>query len=203
MDINLQDAADIELEERADDVDGDGEDTETDDVDGDGNDTETEEDEENEEPKRKRGKDREWKDLASFPNKEEFRASEIHIELSTEMTRHNKYLGKDCLNHLYVCRYYKKPGWKRCNRAVRVGFAQSSFEIFVWESEDEHKHEKEEGYATPVNYHWTPEQCQVIHRHIQSKSKRINLILRELRDENLVNGTGLLPTKLQVAFNGK
>ena len=192
MDINPQDTADIELEERADDVEGDGEETE-----------ETEEEEEDEEPKKRRGKDREWKELASFPNKEQFRASEIHIELSAEMTRQNIYKGEDCHNHLYVCRYFKKQGWKRCHRAVRVGFSQTSFDIFVCETDGGHIHEEEPGFATPVNYHWTPEQCQVIRRHIQARSKRINLILRELRDQNLVNGTGLLPTKDQVACNGK
>ena len=147
-----------------------------------------------------RGKDRVWKELASFPNTDQFIASDIYSELSAEMTRHNIYKGKDCHSHLYVCRYFKKQGWKRCHRAVRVGFSQTSFEIFVWGTNDQHTHEEEPGFATPVNYHWTPEQCQAIHRHIQFRSTRINLILQELRDQNLVNGAGLLPTKDQVAM---
>ena len=148
-----------------------------------------------------RGKDRVWRELASFPNTDQFRASDIQIELSSEMTRHTIYKGEDCHNHLYDCRYFKKKGWKRCHRAVRVGFSQNSFEIFVWETDDQHIHEEEPGFVTPVNYHWTPEQCQAIRRHIQFRSTRINLILQELRDQNLVNGTGLLPTKDQVASN--
>ena len=185
---NLEDAADLEPE-----VPGDEGDVETD----------TEEDEENEEDeeKRRRGKDRDWKEVASFPNKEQFRASEIHIELSAEMTRHNIHKGETLHTHLYVCRYYKKRGWKRCDRAVRVGFSQSGDDIVVWETDDEHKHEVQPDFATPVNYSWTSEQCQVIRRHIQARSKRTNLILRELRDQNLVNGAGLLPTKDQVACN--
>ena len=104
-----------------------------------------------------RGKDGVWKELASFPNTDQFIASDIYSELSAEMTRHNIYKGKDCHSHLYVCRYFKKQGWKRCHRAVRVGFSQTSFEIFVWGTDDQHIHEEEPRFATPVNYHWTPE----------------------------------------------
>ena len=190
MDVNLQDTADVEVEDLADEGD-----VETQ--------TETEEEEEDEEPKRRRGKDRVWKEVASFPNKEQFRASEIHVELSAEMTRQNIYKGEDRHTHLYVCRYFKKHGWKRCHRAVRVEFSQTAFDIVVCETDDSHIHEEEPGFATPVNYHWTSEQCQVIRRHIQARSKRANLILRELRDKNLVNGAGLLPSKDQVACNDK
>ena len=190
MDINLQDAAELGVEDT-----GDEGDVETG--------TETEEDEENEEPMRRRGKDKDWKEVASFPDKEQYRASEIHNEISSEMTRHNKYRGEDFLIHLHVCRYYKRAGWKRCDRSVRVGFSQTSHDIVVWETDDGHNHEEEPEFATPVNYHWTEQQCEVIRRHIQARSKRTNMILKELRDKNLTNGAGILPSKDQVACYDK
>ena len=185
--MNFVDAADIPLEQYEDDNDASGEDTQ-------------EDEENNEEPRRKRGKDRSYSQTHAFSNVDEFQGSEIYTELNQQMTRNNKSENKDYKIDTFVCGYFKKRGWKACPRALRVGYSKTSQDVIVWEAADsDHQHEVDADHATLVNFNWTSSQEEVIHRHMQAKTKRNELILKELRDKNLLNGAGKLPTVAQVS----
>ena len=152
-----------------------------------------------EEPrKRRRGKDINWKKIASFPSKDQFDASDIKIELS-EMIRNQKYDGHDFRTEVFVCRYFKKQGWMSCKRSIRVGFPFTSYDILVWEPErNEHHHEMRPDYGTDVNYHWTPAQEEFLRQPLENKFVRKNLIHQEKRDQIMSNGAGQWPTVDQV-----
>ena len=185
--MNFVDAADIPLEQYEDDNDASGEDTQ-------------EDEENNEEPRRKRGKDRSYSQTHAFSNVDEFQGSEIYTELNQQMTRNNKSENKDYKIDTFVCGYFKKRGWKACPRALRVGYSKTSQDVIVWEAADsDHQHEVDADHATLVNYNWTSSQEEVIHRHMEAKTKRNELIRKELRDKNLLNGAGKLPTVAQVS----
>ena len=161
--------------------------------------------------KRRRGKDINWKKIASFPSKDQFDASDIKIELS-EMTRNQKYDGHDFRTEVFVCRYFKKQGWMSCKRSIRVGFPYTSYDILVWEPErNEHHHEMRPDYGTDVNYHWTPAQEEFL-RQLPGGQREVRVgrqslgskkILQEVRKQIMANGAGQLPTEDQVARNKK
>ena len=185
--MNFVDAADIPLEQYEDDNEASGEDTQ-------------EDEENNEEPRRKRGKDRSYSQTHAFSNVDEFQGSEIYTELNQQMTRNNKSENKDYKIDTFVCGYFKKRGWKACPRAFRVGYSKTSQDVIVWEAADsDHQHEVDADHATLVNFNWTSSQEEVIHRHMEAKTKRNELIRKELRDKNLLNGAGKLPTVAQVS----
>ena len=188
--MDIIDAADILPEQRPDENEASGEETE-------------EEEEENvEEPRRRRGKERSWDQIGSFSTVAEFKSSEIHTELTAQMTRNNKHPNKEeeFQYDTYVCAYFRKRGWKSCPKTVRVGYSQTSQDIVVWSTDNEHQHELDPDYDTTINFRWTAEQEEVVRRHLQARHKRNALILRELREKNLVNGAGKLPTVAQVGL---
>ena len=188
--IILQDAADLPLQPQGENENN--------------GDDETEEEEEvdvEEGAKAKRGKDKSWIQIGHFANNDQYKGSEIYTEMTAEMIRNNNYDAEEYQNDVFFCKFYKKRGWKSCPRRVRVGYSQTSSEIFVWEVEDsEHQHEEDPDFDTPVNFNWTAEQAEVVKRHLPSKFKRNNLILNELRANNLVNGAGKFPTLAQVGW---
>ena len=195
MDLRLLDAADIpreEVEEGVDDEEETGGDTNED------TGEETGEEEENVTGhKRKRGKDREWKEHSSFPSKEHYQASEIFAEIKSQMTRNRVQSLPNSRHELFACRHAKKSGWMPCKKVYKVVYPHTSFEIVVYETEDIHVHEEDPKSHTKDYYHWTEAQVAVIRRYLKTKVSRNKLILRELRDEGLVNGSGRLPTLAQ------
>ena len=163
------------------------------------------------EPRKRRGKDINWKKIASFPSKDQFDASDIKIELS-EMIRNQKYDGHDFRTEVFVCRYFKKKGWMSCKRSIRVGYPYTSYDILVWEPErNEHHHERRPDYGTDVNYHWTPAQEEFLRqlpegqREVRAGRQSLGSkkILQEVRKQIMANGAGQLPTEDQVARNKK
>ena len=196
-DVTLQDTADIQQpEQKKDEV---------------GFKVETDHEAVGEPRKRRRGKDINWKKIASFPSKDQFDASDIKIELS-EMTRNQKYDGHDFRTEVFVCRYFKKQGWMSCKRSIRVGFPYTSYDILVWEPErNEHHHERRPDYGTVVNYHWTPAQEEFLRqlpegqREVREGRQSLGSkkILQEVRKQIMANGAGQLPTEDQVARNEK
>ena len=203
MNLNIIDAADIVRED-------------PDENDENGEEEDEEEEEEEQVVKRRRGKDRSWNHIASFPNMEQFKETEIYASLKTEMKRNNRHETEDYHLEIFVCRFFRKAGWKLCPRTIRVGYSTTSQDIVVWETDDnEHQHEEDPNFDTGINYHWTAgftylfvicysfifviDQEEVVRRHMEAKVKRNILILRELRAKNLVNGAGKLPTQAQVS----
>ena len=195
-DVTLQDTTDIQQPEKEDEV---------------GFKVETDHEAVEEPRKRRRGKDINWKKIASFPSKDQFDASDIKIELS-EMTRNQKYDGHDFRTEVFVCRYFRKQGWMPCKRSIRVGFPFTSYDILVWEPErNEHHHERRPDYGTDVNYHWTPAQEEFLRQLAEGQREvrggRQSLgskgILQELRKQIMANGAGQLPTEVQVARNNE
>ena len=145
-----------------------------------------------------RGKDKIWSQIDRFANNDQYKGSEIYTKLTAEMTRNNKYNTEDYQIDVYVCKHFKKRGWKSCPRSVRVGYSRTSSEIFVWEAADsEHQHEQDPDFDTAGNFNWTAGQAEVVRKHMHMHM-RLNLILNELRVNNLVNGGGKLPTLAQV-----
>ena len=149
-------------------------------------------------PKRKRGKDRDWKQVECFSNKDLYEASEIHTKITSQMHLRSTYKTQDNTNVLYACSYFRKRGWKPCQRALRVSFSQTSMDILVLETDDAHVHEKDPDFGTNTYYRWTEAQEGLIRLYLKTKTKSNKVILRDLRDQNLVNGQGKLPTAAQV-----
>ena len=77
-------------------------------------------------------------------------------------------------------------------------FPQTSDEVHVYSTEDDHVHEVDDAHQTKTNYHWTAPQEDVIRRCLKTHVKSNKLILRELRESNMLNGDGRLPTAAQV-----
>ena len=185
MDLHLEDAAAVEqqLEERVD--------------------AGTEDDEESDEGEdgapRKRGKDIPYKELAAFSCKEEMEASELHLEITTQFERKRTHNSEECRTEFHYCRHYNKKGWERCPRILRVVFAHTSKDIFVSENED-HRHQVKEAQGAGSKYMWTKAQEDLIRLFLKSKTKSNQLILREMRAQNMVNAAGKLPTAAQVTF---
>ena len=190
--IILQDAADLPLQPQGENENN--------------GDDETEEEEEvdvEEGAKAKRGKDKSWIQIGHFANNDQYKGSEIYTKLTAEMTRNNKYNTEDYHIDVYVCKHFKKRGWKSCPRSVRVGYSRTSSEIFVWEAADsEHQHEQDPHFDTAGNFNWTAGQAEVVRQHMHMHM-RLNLILNELRVKNLINGGGKLPTLAQVGKDKK
>ena len=96
-----------------------------------------------------RGKDKIWSQIDRFANNDQYKGSEIYTKLTAEMTRNNKYNTEDYHIDVYVCKHFKKRGWKSCPRSVRVGYSRTSSDIFVWEAADsEHQHEQDPNFDT-------------------------------------------------------
>ena len=85
-------------------------------------------------------------------------------------------------------------------KMYKASFPQSSDEVYVYSTEDDHDHEEDDAHQTKTNYHWTALQEDVIRRCIKTHVKSNKLILRELRESNMVNADGRLPTATQVHF---
>ena len=132
MDFNLQDVADIPEEQDTEDTEEGSEEEEGEVNDGDGDAG----------GKRGRGKDKSWSQIGMFTTNEEFKGSEIHSELTKSMRKDNPYDTEDFKMHIYVCKHFKKQGWKSCPRRVRVGYDKSSSGVTVWQVDDsDHNHE--------------------------------------------------------------
>ena len=196
MDFNLQDAADLAEAGRHEGAEEEheqhleqGSDEEND-----------EEDDEENAPKKRRGKDREWKLTANFANQDIYKDSDIYTEIKSEMYRNRNWNTEDSRVELYLCNYSRKAGYKSCPRLFRVEYSHTSLDIFVYGTEDEHQHEEDPEYQTNLNYRWTEAQEEVIHQHLRTGGKSNKIIWRQLRDDNLTNASGRLPTLEQVAF---
>ena len=188
MDLNLQDAAHIVPGEE--DYNGHG----------DEGDTSGSEGEEEAQPKRRRGKDLKWKQIASFPSSDLYKGSEIFTELNSQMSRKRVTPAGNSKIEWFECLYSRKRGYKKCPKMYKASFPQSSDEVFVYSTEDDHVHEEDNAHQTKTNYHWTASQEDVIRRCIKTHVKSNKLILRELRESNMVNADGRLPTAAQVHF---
>lgn len=159
---------------------------------------EGEEDEEEGQPKQRRGKDREWKEIASFASNDLYKESELFTELNSQMTRRKESKEGNTKFEWFICREARRKGRMKCPRVLKVGFPQWSHEVVVYGTDDDHQHGEDEGHQTKTYYHWTDAQEAVIRRCIKNKVFKNNLILRELRELNLTNATGLLPNTSQV-----
>ena len=190
MDLNLQDAAEIQQDEE--DHDGGGDEGDT---------ADSEEEVEVEaQPKRRRGKDLLWKHFASFSSNDLYKDSEIFTELKSQMSR--KRITKEGNSRIewFYCLYANKRGYKKCPKVYKVAFPQTSYEVFVYSTDDDHFHEEDDTHQTKTNYRWTEAQEAVIRRCIKTNVTRNKLIVRELRESNLVNASGCLPSADQVHF---
>ena len=146
---------------------------------------------------RMRGKELNWRQVARFESPQEFDKSHIKEELDRQMMKHDTWRSSGARNESYVCKLNRKQAWKSCLRKYRVMYLNTSFAILVLSTSDEHHHEEEAGFTTKENYHWTVQQENIV---AQSLLTHMNnaLILEELIWFNLVNGSGTLPTLLQI-----
>ena len=189
MDLNLQDAAHIVPGEE--DFIGHGDEGDT---------SGDSEGEEEAQPKRRRGKDLKWKQIASFPSSDHYKGSDIFTELNSQMSRKRVTAAGNSKIEWFECLYSRKRGYKKCPKMYKASFPQSSDEVYVYSTEDDHDHEEDDAHQTKTNYHWTALQEDVIRRCIKTHVKSNKLILRELRESNMVNADGRLPTATQVHF---
>ena len=150
-----------------------------------------------EETRRRRGKDLDWQQVERFDSPQAFNRSQIKEELDRQMIKNLAYRNSGARNESYVCKFYKKQAWQTCRRKYRVMYLNTSFAILVLSTSDEHHHEEEAGFTTKENYQWTVQQENIV---AQSLLTHMNnaLILEELKWFNLVNGSGTLPTLLQI-----
>ena len=154
------------------------------------------------EKSRKRRKHFNWRQVARFESPQEFNRSHMKEELDRQMIRNRVWRSSEARNENYDCKLFKKQAWKSCLRKYRVIYLNTSFAIMVLSTSHEHHHEEEAGFTTKDNYHWTVQQEEIV---AQSLVTHMNstLILEELRWFNLVNGSGNLPSLLQVGRKKK
>ena len=163
-----------------------------------GPDEELDENEDEEDVSKKtRGKDIEWLDYEMFQGPDEYKQSNLRKELKEMMMRKKKWTNKESRNENFICKYHSKKGWKQCPRQYRVCFSNSSMNIAVFSTAEEHSHHEDPDYSTKENYHWTAKQEAIINRGIKNNIKN-SMILRELKEEGAVNGSGNYPTLSQV-----
>ena len=85
---------------------------------------EGEEDEEEGQPKQRRGKDREWKEIASFASNDLYKESELFTELNSQMTRRKESKEGNTKFEWFICREARRKGRMKCPRVLKVGFPQ-------------------------------------------------------------------------------
>ena len=79
-----------------------------------------------------------------------------------------------------------------------VAFPSRSMDVLVYYTPEEvHLHEEDPSYQTKENYHWTSQQETIVLRGIQSNTKN-SLILRQIKEEGAVNGSGTFPDLRQL-----
>ena len=151
---------------------------------------------------RRGSKELDWRQVEHFESPQAFNRSQIKEELDRQMIKNLAYRNSGARNESYVCKFYKKQAWKTCRRKYRVMYLNTSFAIVVMTTSDEHHHEEEPGFTTKENYHWTAQQEEIVAQSLITHMKN-TLVLEELRWFNLVNGSGKLPTLLQVSNKKK
>ena len=128
---------------------------------------------------RKRGKDLLWQEVERFDNPEAFNRSQIKMELDRKMRKHRVWRSAGARNQGFVCKVFRKQGWKSCPRKYRVSlfyqsccdhvnesqvmYLNTSFSIVVLSTSEEHHHEEKPDFSTKENYHWTAQQEKVPH----------------------------------------
>ena len=72
------------------------------------------------EKSRKRGKDLNWQEVERFDSPQEFNRSEMKVKLDREMRKNRVYTSGGARNQGYVCKVFRKQGWKSCPFKFRV-----------------------------------------------------------------------------------
>ena len=80
---------------------------------------------------------------------------------------------------------------------MKFVFLNTSMDIMTFCTIEEHFHEEDPNYSTKSNYHWTAQQEAIVLRGIKNNVKN-SLILRNIKDEGAVNGSGIFPNLVQV-----
>ena len=146
---------------------------------------------------RGRGKDIDWQDYLLFRSPEQYKSSELFKEISEIMTMKKDWKNKESRCKNYICKYSEKRGWKKCPRQYKICFLNTSMDIMTFCTIEEHFHEENPTFTTKSNYHWTAQQEAIVLRGIKNNVKN-SLILRNIKDEGAVNGSGIFPNLVQV-----
>ena len=86
----------------------------------------------------------------------------------------------------------------KCKRQYVVAYLHKSMDICVFHTPDEpHNHVEDPDYTTKENYHWTTQQETIVLQGIRNNTKN-SLILRQIKEEGAVNGSGTYPDLRQV-----
>ena len=99
----------------------------------------------------------------------------------------------------FTCKFHKKKGFHSCPRQLHVCSLSTSKKIQVFTNDEEHEHVEDLDHITSTNYHLTSPQIQVITNYIKFGGENNNkIILKQLVDSCLFNGSGKFPTAAQV-----
>ena len=145
--------------------------------------------------KRGRGPDKEWFEEGVFDNKASFAESEFKKNLDKEITKKCGYDTVQARLEFYCCKHSKRKAYKPCPVFKKVAYLQESFKIAVFHNDEEHIHEINPNYDTPTNFHFTPEQENIIEEGIDSHSTNF-FILKKLKMRN-AHTNGVFPSLLE------
>ena len=148
--------------------------------------------------KKGRGPDIDWQELARYKSQKEFNEGSFNEELKV-MSRRKVYMTEQAEVANYVCKYSKKAGYKVCNVQYKVCYLQTSMDILIFTNEQTHHHEEEKNYSTPVNFHWTLAQEEIIMKGIRDATSN-KLILRNIIEAK-ESTNGKYPTLGQLEVN--
>ena len=61
-----------------------------------------------------------WQEVERFDSPQAFNRSEMKVKLDREMRKNRVYRSAGARNQGYVCKVFKKQGWKSCPFKYRV-----------------------------------------------------------------------------------
>ena len=146
-----------------------------------------------------RGKDIQWVTSSKFDNIEEFKRSDIYLDLQTHFTLQRARESEYADSETYICKFLRKVGYRPCPLKYKVEYlCDSKFVIVnVNDSQERHIHDADPDHAnSAINFKWSSAQTEIIMQGVLNEATP-TVILRNLNDAQLFSN-GICPTRQQL-----